>query len=99
MNYSARRAAFSSVEETCPYVDEAFSNMVYDIKRMTIDELAGAEFDEAVEKCVDLVKVQTVALRDALILAYEEKEDSESDLKDRIYVLEERIQELENQIG
>jgi chaperonin cofactor prefoldin len=99
MNHSARRAAFSSVEETCPYVDEAFSNMVYDIKRMTIDELAGAEFDEAVEKCVDLVKVQTVALRDALIFAYEEKEELTDELKDKIYSLEQRIQEMENQIG
>ena len=99
MSHSARRAAFSSVEETCPYVDEAFSNMVYDIKRMTIDELAGAEFDEAVEKCVDLVKVQTVALRDALIFAYEEKEELADELKGKIYALEQRIEELENQIG
>lgn len=99
MSNKARKAAFSVVGETCPYVDEAFSNMVYDIKRMTIDELAGAEFDEAVEKCVDLVKVQTVALRDALIFAYEEKEELADELKDKIYSLEQRIEELENQIG
>lgn len=99
MSNKARKAAFSVVGETCPYVDEAFSNMVYDIKRMTIDELAGAEFDEAVEKCVDLVKVQTVALRDALIFAYEEKEELAEELEDKIYALEQRIEELENQIG
>lgn len=98
MSNKARKAAFSVVGETCPYVDEAFSNMVYDIKRMTIDELAGAEFDEAVEKCVDLVKVQTVALRDALIFAYEEKEELADELKDKIYALEQCIKELENQI-
>ena len=52
----------------------------------------------ALSRGVEIVKKQTTSLRDALILAYEEKEESEEELRDRIAQLEDRIEELENQI-
>ncbi len=98
MSHSARKAAFSSVPETCPYVDEAFDDMVYEIKRLSIEEFGTSSFNYIIERCVEIVKKQTTSLRDALILAYEEKEESEEELRDRIAQLEDRIEELENQI-
>lgn len=98
MSHSARKAAFSAIGETCPQVDSAFTDMLYEIKRLTIEELGGSTLDSLVEICIDRVKVQTTALRDALILAYEEKEESEDDLKDQIYILQQKIDELENQL-
>lgn len=99
MSNKARKAAFSVVGETCPYVDSAFYDMVDELEELLGFRLNTRQQEAVFEKCKNVVKEQTTSLRDALILAYEEKEDSESDLKDRIYALEERIQELENQIG
>lgn len=98
MSHSARKAAFSAIGETCPHVDRAFDDMLYGIKRLTVEELGGSHLDGLIDLCVDRVKQQTTALRDALILAYEEKEESEDELKNRIDILELRIEELENQI-
>lgn len=98
MSYSARKAAFSTIGETCPAVDQAFSDMLYEIKRLTVEELGRTLLDSLVDICVERIKDQTTALRDALILAYEEKEESEDDLKDQIYILQQRIVELENRI-
>ena len=98
MNHSARKSAFSSIGETCPAVDMAFSDMLYEIKRLTVEELGGSSIDNLVDLCIDRVKAQTTSLRDALILAYEEKEESEDELEDQIYILEQRIEDLENQI-
>ena len=98
MSHLARKAAFSSVPETCPYVDEAFDDLVYEIKRLSIEEFSTSSFNYIIERCVEIVKKQTTSLRDALILAYEEKEESEDDLKDQIYILQQKIDELENQL-
>lgn len=98
MSHSARKEAFSAIGETCPHVDRAFGDMLYEIKRLTVEELGGSQLDNLIDICIDRVKEQTTALRDALIYAYEEKEESEDGLKDQISILEQRIQELENQI-
>lgn len=98
MSYSARRAAFNAIGETCPHVDEAFDDMYYDIMRMSLDELSGEALKELFSNTVERIKVQTTSLRDALILAYEEKEESEEELRDKITQLEDMIEELENQI-
>ena len=98
MSHSARKAAFSTIGETCPHVDSAFGDMLYEIKRLTIEELGGSQLDSLIDICTDRVKAQTTSLQDALILTYEEKEESEDELKDQISVLEQRIEELENQI-
>ena len=98
MSHSARKAAFSAIGETCPHVDSAFSDMLYEIKRLTIEELGGSQLDSLIDICIDRVKVQTTSLRDALITAYEEKEESEEELKDQISILEQRIEDLENRI-
>ena len=98
MSHSARKAAFREVSDTCPDVDVAFADMVYDIRHMSVEEFCTSAFTCVIERCIEVVKVQTCALRDALILAYEEKEESEEELRDRIAQLEDRIEELENQI-
>lgn len=98
MSHSARKAAFSAIGETCPHVDRAFDDMLYDIKWLTVEELGGNLLDSLVSICIDRIKEQTEALRNSLILAYEEKEESENDLKDQICTLEQRIDDLENQI-
>jgi hypothetical protein len=98
MSHSARKAAFREVSDTCPYVDEAFDDMVYEIKRLSIEEFSTSSFNCIIERCVEIVKKQTTSLRDALILAYEEKEESECELKDQIYMLQKRIEELESRV-
>ena len=98
MSHSARKAAFREVSDTCPDVDGAFADMVYDIRHMSVEEFCTSAFTCVIERCIEVVKVQTCALRDALILAYEEKEESECELKDQIYMLQKRIEELESRV-
>ena len=73
-------------------MDEAFDDMVYEIKRLSIEEFSTSSFNCIIERCVEIVKKQTTSLQDALILAYEEKEESEEELRDRIAQLEDRIE-------
>lgn len=65
---------------------------------MFVEEFCTSAFTCVIERCIEVVKVQTCALRDALILAYEEKEESECELKDQIYMLQKRIEELESRV-
>lgn len=96
MSKSARKAAWSKVDDTCPYVDEAFDDMYRDIMRMTLGELSGEPLKELISETVDKVKEQTCKLRDALVEAYEEMEGV---IRDMEYDHEKQIAVLEKQLG
>lgn len=92
---NAKRSAFSAIGETCPKVDSAFS----ELHQLISSEF---EFDSAkdkvlwvlLEECSDAVKVQTCALREALISAYQEKDSIEDELREKIEELEDRLREF-----
>lgn len=96
MSHKARKAAWSKVDDTCPYVDEAFDDMYRDIMRMTLGELSGEPLKELISETVDKVKEQTGKLRQALIEAYEEMEAEIDELEDNHA---EEIAKLERQLG
>ena len=81
MSHSARKRAWSKVDDTCPHVDDAFSDMQHDIMQMSLKELTGNDLQQVIDQCVERVKEQTTALRNALIEAYEEMEGVVRDME------------------
>lgn len=95
MSRSARKRAWSKVDDTCPHVEEAFDDMYRVIMRMSLDELNGEPLEEIIAETMEKVKEQTTALRNALIEAYEEMEES---LEDKEYEHAKEIDALQKQI-
>ena len=98
MSRKAQRAAFNAVRETCPQVDAAFYDMIDGLEDILEIRLNTEQYNLIFKKCIDKVKEQTTALRDALVSAYEESEDVVSDFENQIEELRDRIQQLEDQI-
>lgn len=98
MSRKAQRAAFNAISETCPKVDAAFYDMIDQLEDLLEIRLNTEQYNLVFEKCKDTIKEQTVALRDALISSYEEKEYAEEESEQVIESLKEKIYELENRI-
>ena len=98
MSRKAQRAAFNAVPETCPKVDAAFYDMIDQLEDLLEIRLNTEQYNLVFERCKDSVKEQTIALRDALISSYEEKEYVEEESEQVIEALKEKIYELENRI-
>lgn len=79
---NAKRAAFFAIDETCPHVDSAFADL-HDLlsESFNLDAEKRKDLWEMLEECSDKVKVQTCALREALISAYEEVESKEYEIE------------------
>lgn len=87
--------AWSKIDDTCPDVDAAFDQMVTDIKSLPVEDFSKEVFNAIIEECIDKVKDQTTALRDALIETCSEYLSMEEELRDRIEELEDQISKME----
>ncbi len=78
-NHKAKRESFQLVRETCPHVDAALASVEQEIKE---------QLDVSLHTAATNIKIQTGALRDALIEAL-----------DRALTAEEQVEELENKVA
>jgi hypothetical protein len=78
-NLKAKRESFQLVKETCPHVDAALAGVAETIKE---------QLDVSLQMAEKSIKVQTEALRDALIEAL-----------DRALTAEKQVEELENKVA
>lgn len=96
MSHSARKAAWSKVDDTCPYVDTAFDDLYRGLIRLSPEAISSGEIQKLLDVCIERVKEQTCKLRDALIEAYEEME---AEIEELEYNHAEEITKLEKQLG
>lgn len=68
--------AYNSVAETCPAVDAAFSELQDGLEACTVDDFARGSHTILIDACIERVKEQTTLLRDGIISAYTEMEES-----------------------
>lgn len=97
MGHSARKKAWAHVDDTCPYVDDAFYDLHNAIKSLSLEDFSKGMLEKLLDECSDKVKIQTTRLRDALVLAYEEMEEAleaqEEEYEGRISLLEKQLEE------
>lgn len=82
----ANKMAYRAIGETCPVVDEAFYELQDDLENILEMRLNTEEMQSAFKRCIESVKTQTGALRDALVASYQDQiemsEDYEYQLDD-----------------
>jgi hypothetical protein len=84
-NYRARKESFQMVRKTCPHVDAALASVGQEIKE---------QLDASLQMAEKSIKVQTEALRDALIEALNRALTAEGQVAE----LENRVAKLESQL-